>query len=96
MVSVYARRCTSLLGSCPLGRGTALATVTTPPIFQESVFLLPFFSFLGDKPYSFFRVWFFIVSLLLDMLVAGRERTPCYNDAYSSQGILGERLAETL
>ena len=36
-----------LSGSCPLGRGTALATVTTPPIFQGCVFLFPFFIFSG-------------------------------------------------
>ena len=32
-------------GSCPLGWGTALATVTTSPIFQGCVFLFPFFIF---------------------------------------------------
>ena len=32
-----------LAGSCPLCRETALATVTTSPISQESVFSFPFF-----------------------------------------------------
>ena len=37
-----------LSGSCPLGWGTALATVTTSPIFQGCVFLFPFFIFFGE------------------------------------------------
>ena len=36
-----------LSGSCPLGWETALATVTTSPIFQGCVFLLPFCILLG-------------------------------------------------
>ena len=32
-------RCTSFCGSCPLGWGTALATVTTLPFSKEEVFL---------------------------------------------------------
>ena len=69
-----ARRCTSLAGSCPLGQGTALATVTTPPISQRSVFLCPFSFFFG-KCCALLRV--------LDMLVTKREPTPGYNDTYS-------------
>ena len=40
----------SLAGSCPLGRGTALATVTTPPISQGSVF-----SFFGGENHAFIQ-----------------------------------------
>ena len=43
-------------GSCPLGWGTALATVTTSPIFQGCVFLFPLFSiFWSEKLYSYFQ-----------------------------------------
>ena len=39
-----------LPGSCPLGRGTALATVTTPPILQnERLLNFPFISFWEKK-----------------------------------------------
>ena len=48
-----------LSGSCPLGWGTALATVTTSPLFQGSVFLFPLFHF-WRKTLLFFRVWFFL------------------------------------
>ena len=44
-----------LSGSCPLGWGKALATVTTSPNFQGCVFLFPFFIFLGELVYSFFK-----------------------------------------
>ena len=48
-------------GSCPLGRETALATVTTPPVSQGSVFLFPLSVFVGEKTLLFFfRVWFII------------------------------------
>ena len=43
-----------LSGSCLLGWGTALATVTTSPIFQGCVFYFPCVSFLEKKLYSFF------------------------------------------
>ena len=41
-----------LSGSCPLGWGTALATVTTLPISQESVFVFPLSIFLVEKTSS--------------------------------------------
>ena len=68
-----------LSGSCPLCWVTALPTVTTPPISKGSVFLFPFRFFFVEKP------WFFAGRgiLLLDMLVAKREPTPCCHDAYS-------------
>ena len=73
-----------LSGSCPLGWGTALATVTTSPIFQGCVFLFPFCIFLWEQTLLFFpRVWFLGFSLPLGMLVAKWVPTPCYNDAYS-------------
>ena len=50
-----------LSGSCSLGRGTALAIVTTSPISQESVFLFTFLNFFGEKNFTFLqRVWFLI------------------------------------
>ena len=78
----------SLPRSCPLGGGTALATVTTPPIFQGSVFLFPLSIFFMGKTMLFFPGFcFFYFWILLDMLVAKREPTPCYRDA-SSVGTL--------
>ena len=45
-----------LSGSCPLGWGTALATVTTSPISQEKVFLfLLCVLFFGEKNLLFFE-----------------------------------------
>ena len=61
-----------------------MATVTTSPISWKSVFLFPFYFFFGDKTLLFFfegKVSF--ISVLLSMLVAKREPTPCYRDAYS-------------
>ena len=74
-------RCTSPRGVVPVGLGDGVGA--SSPIFQESVFLVPFCIFLGEKLYSFFRVWFLIFGTLLGMLVAEWEPTPCYRDAYS-------------
>ena len=65
--------------------GTVLATVTTSPIFQVCVFLFPFFIFWGgrNKFYSLSKNMVFGFCLPLGMLVAKREPTPCYHDAYS-------------
>ena len=79
-----ARRRTSPLGSCPLGWGTALATVTTSPISQKSVFLFPFlFLFWRENFTLFLKGMFSYVCVLLSMLVAMRDPTPCCHDAYS-------------
>ena len=43
-----------LSGSCPLGWVTALATVTTSPTSQETVFLFPFCLFRGESFTLFF------------------------------------------
>ena len=72
-----------LSGSCPLGWGTALATVTTSPIFQGCVFLFPLYIFLGEQIILFFSGVYFCFFLPLGMLVAKWVPTPCYNDAYS-------------
>ena len=45
--------------SCPLGRGTALATVMTSPISKTIVFLFPSRFFLEEKPCFFSRAWYF-------------------------------------
>ena len=78
-----ARRCTSLSGSCSLGRGTALATVTTPPISRGSVFLFPLSIFFVEKLCFFMRGMVLFYLILLDMLLAEREQTPCNHDAHS-------------
>ena len=44
-----------LSGSCPLGWGTALATVTTSPNFQECVFSFPLCFFMGEQVLLFFQ-----------------------------------------
>ena len=49
-----------LPGSCPLGWGTALATVKTSPIFQECGFLFPFLYLFWENLTLFLRVWFLI------------------------------------
>ena len=55
VVSVHpAWRRTSPLGDVPVGLGTALATVTTSPIFQECVFLFPLFFFFEENTLLFF------------------------------------------
>ena len=72
-----------LAGSCPLGWGTALVTVTTSSVTQESVFLFPFASFRERNLYSFFEGMVSYFDVLLNMLVAKREPTPCYRDAFS-------------
>ena len=54
-----------LSGSCPLGLGTALVTITTSPIFQGCVFLFPFCIFLGEQAVLFFQecgFWFFLTA----------------------------------
>ena len=73
----------SLLGSCSLGRETALATVTTSPISQESVFLFPLYIFLVKNQCSFYKGMVFYFGVLLSMLVTKREPTLGYEDAYS-------------
>ena len=78
-----------LSGSCPLGWETALATVTTSPIFHGCLFI-SFFIFYGLNFTLFFRYgFFFTFSLPLGMLVAEREPTPCYHDAYSVGTLTG-------
>ena len=72
-----------LSGPCPLGWGTALATVTTSPIFQGCVFLFPFLKILGINLTLFFKGMILGFSLPLGVLVVEREPTPCYRDAYS-------------
>ena len=98
VVSVYpARRRSSHLGVVPVG--LALATITTSPIFQKSVFLFPFI-FFGRKLYSFSKGMASYFCVLLGMLADEWEPTPCYRDAYSVDtlqvGLLGERLADAL
>ena len=50
-----------LSGSCPLGWETALGTVTTSPISQESVFSFPFVIFSGENFTLFVTVWLMFV-----------------------------------
>ena len=59
-----------------------MAIVATQPVFQKTDLLFPLGFFLGNKAMPFFKSMAFW-GLLLDMLVAKREPTPCYHDAYS-------------
>ena len=85
MVSVYpARRCTSPLGVVPVGSGDGVGDchdVANLP--RVCLFISLFYLFWEINLTLFFRVWFFHFSCPLNMLVARREPTPCYNDAYS-------------
>ena len=57
-------------------------------------------SFLGERNHAICQGMAFYCWILLDMLVAKQEPTPCFRDAYFGRypkvGILGERLAKTL
>ena len=56
--SIPLRGVPSLSGSCPLGRGTALGTVTTSPISQEKVFSFPaIWNNLYFSGYGFLFLW---------------------------------------
>ena len=73
-------------GSCPLGWGTAWATVTTSPIYSKKkkcLFISLVFHFFGRKLYSFSQSMVSYYCALLGMLVAKWEPTPRYRDAYS-------------
>ena len=87
VVSVHpARRCTSPFGVVLVGS-------------QRSVFLFPLCFLVGEKLCSFFRSMVLCYWILLDMLVAEREPTPCCHGAYSGTpkwAFWGERLAESL
>ena len=86
-----------LTGSGPLGWGTALATVATLPTFQKMDLLFPWVFFWGTKLCLFCKGMVFILFLLLDMLVAKWEPTPCYRDAYSvgfPKGACGEKSGQ--
>ena len=62
-----------LWGSCSLGRRTALATVTTPPISQKSFSSFPLCFLVGEKTVLFFKSMVLFFWILLDMLAAERE-----------------------
>ena len=86
MVSVYpARRCTSPLGVVPAGLGDGVGDCHDVANFLEKwLFTSLFFSFWWRKLYSFFfRAKVSFISVLPGMLVAKREPTSCYRDAYS-------------
>ena len=85
MASVHpAHRCTSPLGVVPVGWVDGVGHCRDAASFPENG---PFISlglfFLGCKTMPFFRSMVFIWVLLLGMLVAKWEPTPCYHDAYS-------------
>ena len=84
MVSLYpARRCTSPLGVVPFGLGDGVGDchdAANPP--RERLFISPLYLFSG-KNYAFFQGVAFYCWILLGMLVAKREPTPCYRDAHS-------------
>ena len=60
-----------------------MATVATQPVFKKTDLLFPLGFFLESETMLFFRGMVVIWVLLLGMLVAMREPTPCYHDAYS-------------
>ena len=80
MVSVHpARR----RGVVPVGLGDGVGHCHDVANHKESVFLFPFCIFFWKKMYSVSKGMVPYFCVLLDMLVAKREPTPCYRDAYS-------------
>ena len=71
---------------------------SSPPPPPPPDLLFPWGFFLGDKNYAFFcKGMVFKLFLLLDMLVAKWEPTPCYRDAYSvgiPKGACGEKSGQ--
>ena len=66
----------------PVGSGDGVGDCDDAANFQEKRLLISLVFYFGREDFTFFlgKVFF---SLLLDMLVAKREPTPCYHDAYS-------------
>ena len=91
VVSVYpARRCTSPLGVVPVGLGRRRWRLSRRRQFSGKMsFYFPCISFLVRKLYSFFQGKVSFISVLLGMLVALREPTLCYRDAYSVGTLVG-------
>ena len=85
MVSVYpARRCTSPLGVVSVGSGDGVGDchdVANHP--RVCLFISLLYLFWEMNLTLFFQGMVFHFSLPLNMLVAKREPTPCYTDAYS-------------
>ena len=98
MVSVHpAQRRASPLGVVPVGLGDGRDVAN---LQGKCLLYFPFFIFFGNKLYSFVKGMVSYFFVLLSMLVAEREPTPCNRDAYSVGSpkwpFLGERLTETL
>ena len=98
VISVHpAQWCTSPLGVVPAGLGDGIGHCLDVAKLQR-VGLFISLVFLGGLLFTLFlRVWVF--SFPLDMLVALREPTPCYHDAYSvgipKRGIWEEERAKS-
>ena len=79
-----ALRCTSPLGVVPVGWGDGVGLCRDATSFPENGHFISLGDISGVQNYAFFfRCMVFIWVLLLGMLVAMREPTPCYHDAYS-------------
>ena len=85
MASVLlAHRCTSPLGVVPVGWEDGVGHCRDSASFPENgPFISLGFFFWGTKLCLFYKGMAFIWVFLLGMLVAMREPTPCYHDAYS-------------
>ena len=83
MDSVFpAHRCTSPLGVVPVGLGDGVGHCRDAANLSENGPFISLGLFCGGSKLCLFsRVWFFILVLLLNMLVAKREPAPCYHDA---------------
>ena len=84
-VSVHpARRYTSPLGVVPVGSGDGVGDChDVANLRRERLFVSPWYLFFGGKTRFFPGGLLFYFGILLDMLVAEREPTPCCHDAYS-------------
>ena len=85
MVSVHpARWCTSPLGVVPAGLGDGVGDChDAANLPRVCLFISLIFHFWGKNLTTFFQGKVSCICLPLGMLVAKKEPTPCYHDAYS-------------
>ena len=84
VVSVHpARQCTSPLEVVPVGSEDGVGDCHDVANFIGKCLFISFYIFLEKNLCSFYKGMDSYFCILLSMLVAKREPTPCYRDAYS-------------
>ena len=76
--------CTSLLGVVPVGSGEGVGDCHDVAKLLKKCLSIPPQHLPGGRNCVFFQGTAFFCWILLDMLVAKREPTPCYRDAHSA------------